>query len=120
MSHTLTVKSKFLDPAAVEAAAREMGIQITRGTVQLYASKHENCLGLTLPGWRFPVAVDTKTGEAHFDNYGGKWGEQSQLDRFTQLYATHKATLFARSKGLMVQRTVQSNGNIKLQLTGAM
>lgn len=122
MSHTLKVKAKFTDPKAVEAAAKEMGAEIVRGKLKLHQpdSAVENGFGVKLPGWRLPVIINTQTGEASYDNYKGRWGAESELHKFTQLYATHKATLFAKSKGLLVTRTTQANGSIKLQLSGAL
>jgi len=26
-----------------------------------------------LPDWKYPVVFDTNSGEAKFDNYGGRW-----------------------------------------------
>lgn len=118
MSHTVSVKTQFRDPGVVEQTARELGLEIIRGEVKLFASKHQNCIGIKLPKWNFPVAIDTTTGEAHFDNYNGKWGKQSELDRFTQHYAANVATQAAQRKGWIVTRKIQSNGNIQLQVTG--
>lgn len=118
MSHTLTVKAKFLDPKAVEATAKEMNCEFLRGEIKLFDGTKVNGLGVKLPGWRYAVAIDTATGEAKYDNYKGAWGHQSHLDKFTQLYATNKLTLEARRKGWMVQRKTQPSGNIELQITG--
>jgi hypothetical protein len=34
-----------------------------------------------------PVVCQLETGQLRFDNFGGLWGEQAQLDRFLQAYA---------------------------------
>src|SRR4051794_8927342 len=43
--------------------------------------------------------VDTATGEARYDNFGGSWGDPKQLDRFMQIYAVERAKLEARKRG---------------------
>ena len=118
MSHTLTVKAKFLDPHAAEMAAREMGCEFLRGEIKLFDGTKVNGVGVKLPGWKYPVAINTATGEAKYDNYNGRWGEQSQLDKFTQLYATNKLTIEAKRKGWLVQRKTLANGSHELQFTG--
>lgn len=118
MSHTLKVKTKFTDLAIAEATARELHCEIVRGNVKLFDGTTVNGIGVKLPGWRYPVAIDGKTGDASFDNYGGSWGKTCELDKFTQLYAVNKTTAEARRKGWMVSRTVQSNGTVKLNITG--
>ncbi len=35
-----------------------------------------------LPGWRYPVVVDTASGSLSYDNYGERWGEQALLARW--------------------------------------
>ena len=54
-----------------------------------------------------------------FDNYGGQWGEQQELDRFLQMYAVEKAKLEARKKGYTVSEHALQDGAIKLQITTA-
>lgn len=121
MSHTVTIKTQFKDEAALAAACREMGIAApVRGTASLFQSQDRDLAGLIvrLPGWHYPVIVDTANGTARFDNYNGHWGKQSELDRLTQLYAVHKATLEARRKGWSVTRQPGANGTVKLIVTG--
>lgn len=43
--------------------------------------------------------IDTDARQVHYDNYGGQWGSQSQLDRLLQAYAVEKARLEARRAG---------------------
>ena len=42
---------------------------------------------VTLPGWTYPVVIDTASGDVRYDNFGGAWGSQHQLDRLMQAYA---------------------------------
>lgn len=118
MSHTLKGTVLFKDPGIVEQTARELGLATTRGEIKLFDGKTVNGIGVKLPGWRYHVAIDGKTGEAFYDNYKGAWGHQSELDKFTQAYAVNKTTAAARLKGWIVSKQVQSNGTVALQITG--
>ena len=62
---------------------------------QLFSGEATGLL-VRLPDWLYPVVVDTTTGQVHFDNYNGAWGDQEQLDRFLQAYAVEKARIEAR------------------------
>lgn len=119
MSHTLEVKTRFIDPAAIAATCREMGIPepTARGNVKLYAETVPNSIGVKLPGWQYPLAIQPD-GSTKLDNYNGAWGEQKHLDRFSQLYAANKATLTAQKQGLRVTRQTLPNGSLKIVVSG--
>lgn len=122
MSHTITCKTAFTDPEAIARTCREMGIPFHEahgGSARLYdGTKVENALCVELPGWRHPVLINQQTGVASYDNYGGSWGEQKHLDKFTQLYDTNAATLAAEALGYQVEREYLANGYIQLAVTG--
>lgn len=120
MSHTLTIKTKFTDPEAIRQACAEMGLPAPeRGKVTMFDGKTiADGYAVRLKDWREPVAIDAETGEAFFDNYGGSWGSQAHLDRFTQLYATHAATNAAEALGYQVTREVTAGGTIRLTVSG--
>ena len=84
-------------------------------TVQLYNAKATG-LAVELPDWRYPVVCQTETGEIHYDNYEGRWGEQRHLDRLKQIYAVEKAKSEARKAGHSVTERQLENGSIKLQI----
>lgn len=66
MSHVVTVATELRDPAAVAAACRRLGLRTpARGTVRLFEGEAAGLL-VRLPGWLYPVAVQTKgfTGPA--------------------------------------------------------
>ncbi|MCE9604661.1 MAG: DUF1257 domain-containing protein [Planctomycetia bacterium] len=114
MSHIVTIESQVRDPAAVCAACNRLRLPSpTEGTFQLYSS-HATGLGVQLPAWRYPVVCDTAAGKLAFDNFGGRWGEQSQLDNFLQSYAVEKAKLEARRRGHTVVEQSLADGSIKL------
>ena len=73
-------------------------------------------LAVQLPNWRYPVVCDTVTGQIKYDNFGGVWGEQAQLDQFLQAYATEKAKIEARKRGHSVTEQSLADGSIKLTI----
>lgn len=117
MSHTATITSELKDPAAILAAAKELGIAEPKvETVQLYDGQTYTGLAVRLKGWQYPVVIDTRTGALHYDNYGGSWGKEEELNRLKQFYGVCKATMIAKSKGYIVHRSTLPNGTVKLQV----
>ena len=117
MSHIVQIKTEVRDGIAVQAACQRLGLEApVLGTVTLFATEATGLL-VRLTGWIYPVVFDTRSGQVRFDNYGGRWGEQAQLDRFLQAYAVEKATLEARRKGHTVTEQTLDNGSIKLTVT---
>ena len=117
MSHIVQIKTEVRDAVAVQFACQRLGLEApVPGTVTLFAAEATGLL-VRLPGWIYPAVFDTRSGQVRFDNYGGRWGEQVQLDRFLQAYAVEKATLEARRKGHTVTEQTLDNGFIKLTVT---
>jgi hypothetical protein len=83
------------------------------GTAQLFAGEAVGLI-VSLPGWRYPVVFNTATGQAQYDTFGGRWGEQRQLDRFLQMYAVELAKLEARRHGHSVTEESLADGSIKV------
>lgn len=73
-------------------------------------------LGVQLPGWRYPVVIDTNTGEAKYDNYGGSWGKQQDFDDFLQRYGLEAAKMAAEGKGYSYEEEYLNSGDIKLKI----
>lgn len=116
MSHIVTIQTRVLDPVAAAAACERMGLAApTTGTARLYSGEATGLL-VKLPGWQFPVVIDTQTGTLRYDNYEGRWGEQQHLNKFLQLYAVEKAKLEARKKGFQVSEQSFQDGSIKLNI----
>jgi hypothetical protein len=121
MSHIVEIKTEVRDAVAIGSACQRLKLEApTQGTAKLFSSSVTGVI-VKLPDWRYPVVFKTTSGEAQFDNYGGRWGEQVQLDRFLQAYAVEKAKLEARKKGHTVTEQSLENGSIKLtvQVGGA-
>lgn len=116
MSHIVTISSKVYDPVAVAAGCTRLGLaQPTQGTAQLYSGQATGLI-LQLPGWQYPAVIDTTNGTIQYDNFGGHWGDQGQLDRFLQAYALEKCRLEARKKGYQVTEQALTDGSIRLQI----
>lgn len=121
MSHIVQIQTEVRDPIAVRSACDRLKLpQPTQGEFKLFSAKAVG-LGVELPGWRYPVVCDVASGKVHYDNYGGRWGEQSRLDAFLQRYALEKASIEARRKGHTVVEQPLKDGSIKLtvQIGGA-
>ena len=116
MSHIVVIQTRVHDPAAVAAACQRLGLAApVQGTAQLYSGEATGLI-VQLPGWQFPIVADVLTGTIRYDNYGGHWGEQGQLDRFLQMYATEKVRLEAKKRGFQITEQALQDGSIRLQV----
>ena len=116
MSHIVTIRTEVRDPAALLAACSRLGLPApVRGRARLFSGEAEG-LVVQLPGWQFPIVVDTAAGETHYDNYGGAWGAQRELNRLLQAYAVEKARIEARKAGHTVTEQALPDGSIKLTI----
>ena len=114
MSHVVTVQSQLKAPAGVAAACRRLGLPApVHKTVKLFSGEATG-LAVQLPDWNYPVVIDTTSGEVCYDNYGGRWGEQSRLDAFLQAYAVEVVKAQSRRKGHTVTERTLEDGSIKL------
>lgn len=114
MSHIAKIKTQMKDPAMLEKACQLMKASYTAvGSAQIY-SVHRSGQVINLPGWRFPIVVDPKTGELHYDNYGGSWGSMEQIDRLTQNYAKLTAMATLRKAGHRVIEQSLPDGSVRL------
>jgi hypothetical protein len=114
VSHIVTIKTEVRDAGAVLAAAKRLGLdEPFEGTTRLFDGEATGLL-LKLPGWLYPVVLDTSTGQTQYDNYGGQWGDPRHLDGFLQMYAVEKAKIEARKRGHSVFEQPLADGSIKL------
>ena len=116
MSHIVTIQTEVRDPQALRAACVRLGLaEPTSGTATLFSGAATGLL-VALPDWKYPVVVDVQDGQVHYDNYGGRWGDQHRLDQLLQAYAVEKAGLEARKNGYTVIEQPLSDGSIKLTI----
>lgn len=121
-SHTTTIKSEFRDNDRLGAAAVAMGGKVLgMGEHKLY-SEMKSGFGFTLPGWRYPIVCEAN-GSLAFDNFGGSWGKQSDLDRLKTEYVIATAEQAAMANGWMTERngetlTIRHPSGGELVVTG--
>jgi hypothetical protein len=114
LSHIVEIKTEVRDPAAVTAACERMKLEPpVHGTTRLFSGEATGLI-VNLPGWRFPAVFDTATGEARYDNFHGRWGAHTQLERFLQCYAAEKVKIESRRQGHSVTEQSLEDGSIKL------
>ena len=116
MSHLVVIETKVHDAAALTAACRRLGLaEPVHGNVRFFSGGATG-LSVKLPGWQYPIVVDTAEGSIKYDNYEGRWGDPAELGRLLQLYAVEKAMLEARKKGYSVTEQTRQDGSIVLQI----
>ncbi len=117
MSHIVTIATEIRDPLALAAACSRLELpEPVNQSVELFsATATGHCV--SLPGWRYPVVCDLAAGKIQYDNFEGRWGEQRELDRLLQIYATEKAKIAARREGHSVTEQSLENGEIRLTIT---
>ena len=116
MSHIVTIETRVHDSAALTAACQRIGLaEPVHGTAKLFSGEATG-LSVNLPGWRYPIVVDTAAGSITYDHYEGRWGDLAELQRLLQMYAVEKAKLEARKKGYGVTEQLRHDGSIVLQL----
>lgn len=116
MSHVVTIETKLRDLNALRSAAKRLKLPAPSfGQTRLYST---SAIGwrVELPGWRFPVVIDTNSGRLDFDNFEGRWGNPEELDRLLQAYAIARATIEARKKGYTTSEQCLSDGSVKLTI----
>ncbi len=115
MSHTVTIKTKINDLAAIQAACQRLNLpQPSQGDVRLF-DRIAHGIGVQLEDWSFPVCIEPD-GNLLFDNFQGFWGVPEKLDQFQQMYAVEKAKLEARKQGYTCQESVLADGSIRLNV----
>ena len=121
MSHIVSIETEIRDASAIRAACDRLRLpEPVFGAAKLFSGSKTGWT-VNLPAWRFPVVCDVATGKVDFDNFGGRWGEQKELDRYVQAYAVEKAKIEARKKGHSVTEQQLEDGSIKVvvQIGGA-
>ena len=116
MSHIVTVQVEVRDLDAIKSACRRLNLkEPAHGRATLFETEVEGFL-IELEDWLYPVVCIVDTGELKYDNFGGQWGDEKHLHRFTQMYTVEKSTLEARRKGYSVVEQTLRDGSVKLTL----
>ncbi len=116
MSHIVAIKTQIRDPLAIRAACQRLTLsEPTFGATRLFSGEATGWL-VQFPTWKYPAVCDTATGVVHYDNFNGRWGEQSHLNRFLQNYSIEKARLEARKSGHTIIEQPLPDGFVKLTI----
>jgi len=117
MSHVVSIKTQLKDETAVAAACQRLGLaQPVHGKAQMYGGQTVEGLLVQLPGWKYPLAINTSTGEVQHDNFQGQWGDDARLHEFLQSYAIEKVRIESRKKGYVLTEQQLADGSVKLQI----
>jgi len=116
MSHIVTIATKVKEVEAVVAACQRLGLAApVEGTASLYSGEATGLI-VQFSEWRYPIVIATATGNLHYDNFEGSWGNPADLDCFLQAYAVELVRLEARKKGHLVSEQLLDDGTIRLQI----
>lgn len=121
VSHIVEIQTEVRDVQSVRAACQRLHLpEPLAGTHELFAGQTATGLAVKLPGWRYPLVCDTASSQLRFDNFGGRWGNSQELDKFLQAYATERTLSEVRRQGHSVTEQLLADGSIKLivQLSG--
>ncbi len=119
MSHIVQIQTEIRDLASVQAACDRLSLpRPAFGETKLFSTSATGW-AVQLPDWRFPIVCDITTAKIAFDNYGGRWGHESQLHKFLQAYAVERAKREARLQGHSVQEQLLADGSICVQIAVA-
>lgn len=114
MSHIVSIQTQIRDKAAVDAACQRLQWpEPEQGRFRLFNSTVEG-LGVRAPRWQYPIVCELQTGQLHYDNFEGRWGDPKHLDKFKQAYAIEKTKLEARRQGRSVFETPLEDGSVQL------
>ena len=117
MSHVVEIQTEVRDPVAIRAGCQRLNFPEPEfGKVELFSNTVTGW-AVQLPKWRYPIVCDVENAKIAFDNFGGRWGEQKQLDGFIQAYAIERAKLEARRQGHSVVEQPLQDGSVKLTVT---
>jgi hypothetical protein len=116
MSHLVSITTQVRDSIAIQSACERLKLPApVFGKARLFTSEATGWQ-VKLPDWLYPVVCDTNQGDVKFNNFGGRWGNQSHLDAFLQAYAVEKAKLEARKQGHSVSEQQLADGSIRVQI----
>ena len=110
MSHITKRASAMKNPEMIKKAAQRIGAEYL-GLQQ--SGRAGAGYQVKLPGWRFPVTINTETGQCTFDNYNGRWGKDEILDSLKQGYSVEATKAKAEELGYAFEEEALENGDIK-------
>ena len=125
MSHMTAVRWQPKDIDTVRDVAVELGYSFieNRGYAKFYKGlQHECDIALRIPGTSHEAALtrDGETWRVELDSYGENGSRCKQgVGKLYEAYAERKISAVARRRGLRVNKTVNAQGQTRLQLRRA-
>jgi hypothetical protein len=124
MSHFTSIQTQIKDIEALREACAELGLELLpHAEARGYGSTvHRGEFIIRLKG-PYDVALNRQTDSTYgltTDWWDGHVEKEvgNNYGRLLQLYAVHKTAREARKRGLSVQRTLRTDGSIKLTIGG--
>ena len=116
MSHTTTVKIEFTDRTALRAICERLGLKFQEGlhNVRLYQGTVIADFSVTLPGWKYPIAINGNT--IKWDNYNGNWGKLQELEKLQDQYSREVTVMQAELNGMTWTEEIEEDGTIVLNI----
>jgi hypothetical protein len=124
MSHFTTIQTQIKDIEALRDTCAELSVELLQNApARGYGSQQQHGDFVIRLKGPYDVALHRQTNgtyglttdwwDGHVEKeVGGNYG------RLLQLYAVHKTAREARKRGLSVQRTLRTDGSIKLTIGG--
>lgn len=125
MSHTTTIQTRIQGPhagAALARACKKVNAALLEdgredANHKLYDGVYPG-IGVQLVGWYFPIVINPEDGTIKSDNYNGRWGRESELQKLLQHYASEVVQLEAQAMGHSLEsETILSDGSIELTVS---
>ena len=116
MSHLVKVPAQVTQFEGVRRACSRLGLkEPTMGKAGIYSVERDGVI-VKLEGWLYPIVCDLQSGEVHYDNFDGNWGQPEKLDQFLQSYAVETAKMTAEQQGYQVTEELLADGSIGLNV----
>ena len=122
MSHITTIKNILIKDLNVlqKATSRLTNTKLeVHAPIPIKLYQKEPILTIAqvkFESWVYPVLV-APGGEIHYDNYNGKWGDISYLNKLKQMYGLEKSKQLAKTQGYLCREKLKQDGAIVLELT---
>ena len=124
MSHFTTIQTQIKDIEALRETCAELGLGLLpNAQARGYGSQQQHGAFVIRLKGPYDVALHRQTDGTYglsTDWWDGHVEKEvgSNYGRLLQLYAVHKTAREARKRGLSLQRTLRSDGSIKLTIGG--
>ncbi len=124
MSHFTTIQTQIKDLEALRETCRELSLSLLENAeARGYGSARQHGEFVIRLKGPYDVALHRQTDGSYglsADWWDGHVEKEvgSNYGRLLQLYAVHKTAGEARKRGLSVQRTLRTDGSIKLTIGG--